>query len=70
MESFLLVCGFIFNLFLDIFDYLKLFLYGVEVKFYFFWYVFVIVDIFFLFWKDKMMFSCLGLGLVFDLYII
>lgn len=70
MESSLLVCGPIFNLFVDTPDYLKSLSHGAEVKLYFSWHVPATADTSSLPWKDKTMFSCLGLGPVFDLYII
>lgn len=69
-KSSLLVRGPIFNLFADTPDYLKSLSHGAEVKLYFSWHVPAIADTSSLPWKDKTMFSRLGLGPVFDLYII
>ena len=44
MESSLLVCGPIFNLFVDTPDYLKSLSHGAEVKLYFSWHVPAIAD--------------------------
>lgn len=69
MESSVLVCGLIFNLLADA-QLSEIAFTWTEVKLYFFWLVPPSADTSSLPWKDKTMFSCLGFGPVFDLYII